>query len=44
MFLVLGAVALSVIIVTLAMTRRALTSDLRIAEWAKVAPGDFDGK
>ncbi len=36
MFLVLGAVALSVIIVTMAMTRRALTPDLRIADWAKV--------
>ncbi len=38
MFLVLGAVALSVIIVTMALTRRALTVDLRIAEWAKHAP------
>lgn len=36
MFLVLGAVALSVIIVTMAMTRRALTDDLRLADWAKV--------
>lgn len=35
MFLVLGAVALSVIIVTIAMTRRALTADLRLADWAK---------
>jgi len=35
MFLVLGAVALSVMIVTLALTGRALTSDLRLAEWAK---------
>lgn len=35
MFLVLGAVALSVIIVTLALTRRALTPDLRLAEWAR---------
>lgn len=38
MFLVLGAVALSVIIVTLAMSRRALTPDLRLAEWAKAQP------
>ena len=38
MFLVLGAVALSVIIVTMAMTRKALTPDLRLAEWAKSAP------
>lgn len=38
MFLVLGAVALSVIIVTMAMTRRALTADLRLADWAKAAP------
>ncbi len=36
MFLVLGAVALSVIIVTMAMTQRALTDDLRLAEWAKI--------
>jgi len=35
MFLVLGAVALSVVVVTIAMTRRALTQDLRIADWAK---------
>lgn len=35
MFLVLGAVALSVIVVTMAMTRRALTPDLRIADWVK---------
>jgi putative ABC transport system permease protein len=40
MFLVLGAAALSVIIVTMAMTRRALTPDLRIADWAKAARGD----
>lgn len=33
MFLVLGAVATSVIIVTLAMTRQALTDDLRLADW-----------
>lgn len=38
MFLVLGAVALSVIIVTMAMTRQALTPDLRLADWAKTAP------
>ena len=37
MFLVLGAVALSVIIATMAMTRRALTPDLRIANWAKAS-------
>jgi len=35
MFLVLGAVALSVIIVTLAMTRQALTPDLRLADWVR---------
>jgi len=35
MFLVLGAVAISVIIVTLAMTRRALTPDLRLADWVR---------
>jgi len=35
MFLVLGAVALSVIIVTLAMTKRALTPDLRLAQWVR---------
>lgn len=35
MFLVLGAVALSVIIVTMALTRRALTPDLRLADWAR---------
>jgi len=35
MFLVLGAVALSVIIVTLALTRRALTNDLRLDQWVK---------
>lgn len=35
MFLVLGAVALSVIIVTLALTRRALTDDLRLDEWVQ---------
>ena len=37
MFLVLGAVALSVIVVTMAMTRRALTPDLRIADWVHPA-------
>lgn len=37
MFLVLGAVALSVIIVTLAMTRQALTPDLRLADWVNSA-------
>lgn len=35
MFLVLGAVALSVVIVTLALTRRALTPDLRVADWVQ---------
>ena len=35
MFLVLGAVALSVIIVTLSLTNRALTVDLRLAEWVR---------
>jgi putative ABC transport system permease protein len=35
MFLVLGAVALSVITVTIAMTRRALTPDLRLADWVR---------
>ena len=35
MFLVLGAVALSVIIVTLALANRALTNDLRLADWVK---------
>jgi len=39
MFLVLGAVALSVIIVTVAMTRQALTTDLRLAEWVRVLDG-----
>lgn len=33
MFLVLGAVAMSTIVVTLAITRQALTEDLRIASW-----------
>lgn len=37
MFLVLGAVALSVIIVTMAMARQAMTSDLRIADWVRSA-------
>lgn len=35
MFLVLGAVALSVIVVTMAMTRQAMTEDLRIADWVQ---------
>ena len=39
MFLVLGAVALSVIIVTIAMTRRALTHDLRLADWVRPQVG-----
>ena len=38
MFLVLGAVALSVVIVTLAMTRQALTADLRLADWVNSGP------
>lgn len=33
MFLVLGSVAVSVIIVTMALTRQALTVDLRLADW-----------
>jgi putative ABC transport system permease protein len=33
MFLVLGAVATSVVIVTRAIAKRSLTSDLRIADW-----------
>lgn len=33
MFLVLGAVAMSTIVVTLALTRQAFTSDLRLAPW-----------
>ncbi len=33
MFLVLGAVATSVVIVTRTIARRALTPDLRIADW-----------
>ena len=35
MFLVLGAVALSVIIVTMALANRALTADLRLADWVR---------
>lgn len=33
MFLVLGSVAVSVIIVTMALARKALTEDLRLADW-----------
>lgn len=39
MFLVLGAVAMSTIVVTLALTRQALTPDLRLAPWV-TAPQD----
>lgn len=39
MFLVLGAVALSVIMVTMAMTRQAFTEDLRVADWVTRSPG-----
>lgn len=35
MFLVLGAVAMSTIAVTLALTRQALTADLRLASWVR---------
>lgn len=38
MFLVLGSVALAVTIVTLGMTRNAMTADLRLADWAR-SPG-----
>lgn len=37
MFLVLGAVAVSVIVVTMAMVRQAMTPDLRIADWVRQA-------
>lgn len=33
MFLVLGSVSLAVTVVTLALTRQAMTDDLRVAEW-----------
>ncbi len=35
MFLVLGAVATSVVVVTRAIARRSLTPDLRVAEWLR---------
>lgn len=35
MFLVLGSVAVAVIIVTLALSRRAITDDLRLAGWVR---------
>jgi len=35
MFLVLGSVATSVLIVTSAIAKRALTEDLRIADWVE---------
>lgn len=35
MFLVLGSVALATVVVTLALTRQALTEDLRIADWVR---------
>lgn len=37
MFLVLGAVAVAVILVTTVMTRQAMTEDLRLANWATEA-------
>lgn len=37
MFLVLGSVAISVIVVTLAMTKQAMTQDLRLADWVRTA-------
>ncbi len=36
MFLVLGSVAVSVTVVTTGMSRQALTSDLRLADWVSV--------
>lgn len=35
MFLVLGSVATAVVVVTLALSRRALTNDLRLADWVR---------
>ena len=35
MFLVLGAVATSVVVVTAAMAQRALTADLRVSDWVR---------
>lgn len=37
MFLVLGAVATSVVLVTRVIARRALTDDLRVAEWLRAS-------
>jgi putative ABC transport system permease protein len=37
MFLVLGAVATSVVIVTRAIAKRSLTADLRVADWIKAS-------
>lgn len=37
MFLVLGAVATSVVIVTRAIAKRALTDDLRVADWIRAS-------
>ncbi len=36
MFLVLGAVATSVVVVTRAIARRSLTPDLRVADWLRI--------
>ncbi len=38
MFLVLGSVAVSVTIVTIGMSRQALTPDLRLADWVQRSP------
>lgn len=38
MFLVLGSVALAVTVVTLGMSRQALTPDLRLADWVRGLP------
>lgn len=37
MYLILGAVAMSVLVVVIALTARSLTSDLRLADWTRAS-------